>query len=70
MANQEMKTILDLDIPFLNRNTGKLFFYYGQVDDWIGEQKQTLLHCLDAGDQPFKVSHGPPGVPHAFCISE
>ncbi|KAF9566141.1 hypothetical protein CPC08DRAFT_129803 [Agrocybe pediades] len=69
MAKQEMSTITDLDVAFLSQHTSQLFFYYGQKDDWVGEEKQALIQCFDSGNELMNVAHGPPDVPHAFCIN-
>jgi Lipid-droplet associated hydrolase len=72
MANEEMKTIRDLDIDVIEQYQHKLWFYYADRDDWVGEEKQRLFGSLDhirvAHPSRFIVASA--GVPHAFCISE
>ena len=72
MANEEMKSIRNLDIDVIEQYQHKLRFCYAEQDDWVGEERKRLLGLLD----PIRVAHPsrfiitPTGVPHAFCISE
>ena len=70
MANEEMKTIRDLDIDIIRKYQHKLWFYYAERDDWVGEEKKRLLRLLDPITYPSRYVLAPTGVPHAFCISE
>lgn len=72
MANEEMKSIRNLDIDVIEQYQHNLRFFYAEQDDWIGEERKRLLGLLG----PVRVAHpsrftiAPTGVPHAFCISE
>lgn len=71
MANEEMKSIRNLDVDVIEQFQHKLRFCYAEQDDWVGEERKRLLRLLD----PIRVAHpsrfiiAPTGVPHAFCIS-
>jgi len=68
MANEEMKAIRDLDIDIIKQYQHKLWFYYAERDDWVGEEKKRLLRLLDPITYPSRYVLAPTGVPHAFCI--
>jgi len=69
MANEEMKTIRDLDIDIIQKCRHSLWFYYAEQDDWVGEERQRLLGLLDPIVHPSRFVLAPAGVPHAFCIN-
>jgi hypothetical protein len=71
MANEEMKSIKNLDIDVIEQYQDKLRVFYGERDNWVGEERERLLGLLD----PIRVTHPSrfiiaPSVPHVFCISE
>ena len=71
MANDEMETVRELDTDFLRDFAQNLWFYYAEEDGWVGEQLAVVLRALRDTGAPTE-SHvvlGPPGIPHAFCIS-
>ncbi|KAI0027100.1 hypothetical protein K488DRAFT_62803 [Vararia minispora EC-137] len=73
LARDEMRTIRDLDIPFLHTYADRLHFYYADEDRWVGREREKIINVLQGiqGDGPtVKVVHGPKDIPHAFCISE
>jgi len=70
MAHEEMKTIHDLDKALIEQHSNKLFFFYADNDDWVGNEKATVLRCFDPINQSKNIVHGPTDVPHAFCISK
>ena len=70
MAHEEMKTVREVDMAFLEKSRAKLWFYYGLQDAWVGEEKQAFLNAFDPRADSNQVLHGPSEVPHAFCISE
>jgi hypothetical protein len=70
MANEEMKTIRDLDVDIIEQYRHKLWFYYAEQDDWVGEEKKRLLGLLNPIAHRSRFVLAPTGVPHAFCISE
>lgn len=70
MAYQEMKLIRDLDLTLLEQHKPKLYFYYAQRDDWVGEERLHVFRAMNAEEQSPNILLAPEGVPHAFCISE
>ena len=70
MADEEMKTIRDLDIDIIQKCRHILWFYHAEQDDWVGEERKRLLGLLDSIVHPSRFVLAPAGVPHAFCISE
>jgi hypothetical protein len=46
MANDEMKTVLELDVSFLSEYSDRFWFYYAEKDDWVGEQREVVLRAL------------------------
>jgi len=69
MAHEEMKTIREPDTDFFQTNREILWFYFGKRDGWVGSEKRTLLDIIDPSKTSTQILHGPPEVPHAFCIS-
>ena len=73
MARSEMETIKDLDIPLLKQYHSRMFWYFAEKDDWVGEEKEKILACLStaAGHEQGltgNVVQCRMGIPHAFCI--
>ncbi|KIY45799.1 hypothetical protein FISHEDRAFT_48609 [Fistulina hepatica ATCC 64428] len=68
MAHDEMTIIKELDdiISHLD-HASKIWIYFAAHDDWVGHHKATILSRFTDEE---RIVHGPPGVPHAFCISE
>lgn len=69
MANEEMLTIKELDISLLNDIKHKLYFYFAEKDDWVGENKRAILREMADEPHSIRVTHGRHGIPHAYCIS-
>jgi len=71
MANEEMKSIKDLDIDVIEHYQDKLRFFHAEQDDWVGEERERLLGLLDLVRvaHPSRFIIAPAGVPHVFCIS-
>jgi hypothetical protein len=69
MAHEEMLMIAEPDIQTLRKHEHKLHLYYGEVDNWVGDQKDVVLSCL-TDPAAVKVVHGISGIPHDFCISK
>lgn len=67
MADEEMKTIKDADVDLLTTFGDRIHLYFAENDDWVGQQKETLLKMFD---ERHRVVHGDSDIPHAFCISE
>jgi len=70
MAADEMKTIRDLDTTLLNEHKHRLWMYFAEEDEWVGEQKAVVLRSFEADPETIRVVHGHHDIPHAFCISE
>jgi pimeloyl-ACP methyl ester carboxylesterase len=70
MANDEMKTVLELDVAFLRKFSDKVWFYYAERDDWVGGQREVVLRALRGTSAEARVVHGRSDIPHGFCISE
>ncbi|KAF9056550.1 hypothetical protein BJ165DRAFT_1434489 [Panaeolus papilionaceus] len=69
MAHEEMKTIKEPDFKFLQKTSDRLYFYYAENDDWVGNEKCRILDKLDPTESSSSVVRGPSEVPHAFCIN-
>ncbi|KAH9836976.1 uncharacterized protein C8Q71DRAFT_756340 [Rhodofomes roseus] len=69
LADQEMKTIRDLDAALLQTYAHRLHMYFADEDGWVGEQKGSVLRAFHADPGSVKVIHGHPDIPHAFCIN-
>jgi hypothetical protein len=70
MANDEMKTVLELDVGFLREFSDRVWFYYAEKDDWVGEQREVVLRVLRGTPAEARVVHGRSDIPHGFCISK
>jgi hypothetical protein len=68
LAHEEMLLIKELDIAMLREHENKLHFYFGEKDNWVGDEKNLILSSL-AEPAGVKVVHGMSGIPHDFCIS-
>jgi hypothetical protein len=68
MAHNEMINIRRLDSELLDRHKNLLWIYLAQRDDWVGQQKATILGAF-SGDEA-RIFHDESGVQHAFCISQ
>ena len=70
LANDEMNTIKELDVALLQQYRHRIHLYFGEADDWVGKNKDTILKAFEADEENVKVAHGHPDIPHSFCISE
>jgi hypothetical protein len=70
MANDEMKTVLELDVSFLREFSDKVWFNYAEMDDWVSGQREVVLRALRGTPAEAHVVHGRSDIPHGFCISE
>jgi hypothetical protein len=70
MANDEMNTIRELDIDLIRRKNHRLWMYFAEQDDWVGNQREHILRAFSGDGEHVQIVHGAPGIPHAFCISE
>ncbi|THV06014.1 alpha/beta-hydrolase [Dendrothele bispora CBS 962.96] len=69
MAHEEMNTIRQLEVDILVEHKDRFHFYFADHDDWVGEEKNTILRCFEDDSHSVKIIHGRHGVPHAFCIN-
>lgn len=69
MANDEMKTVLELDVTFLHEFSDKVWFYYAERVDWVGGQREVVLRALRGTPAEARVYHGRSDIPHGFCIN-
>ena len=65
-----MNTIKELDVALLQQYRHRIHLYFGEADDWVGKNKDTILKAFEADEENVKVAHGHPDIPHSFCISE
>lgn len=70
LANDEMKTITGLDEGLMNEHQHKLWLYFAEYDDWVGESREDIIKTFHPNHGAVRVVHGKADVPHAFCISE
>ena len=70
MADDEMKTVLELDVGFLREFSDKVWFYYAERDDWVGGQREVVLRALRGTPAEVRVVHGHSDIPHGFTISK
>ncbi|KAH0578250.1 hypothetical protein H2248_004028 [Termitomyces sp. 'cryptogamus'] len=69
MADDEMHTIRGLDVPLLTAHRDRLWFYFAEHDDWVGEQLNHVLDSFEPELEKFRIVHGQEGIPHAFCLN-
>lgn len=67
MAHEEMQTIMAPDASLLSEQSGKLWFYYADKDNWVGKEKDVIVRLLGEAAK-VRVVHCQHGIPHAFCI--
>jgi hypothetical protein len=70
MADDAMKTVLELDVGFLREFSDKLWFYYAESDLWVSEQREAVLRALSGTPAEVRVVYGHSDIPHDFSISE
>jgi len=70
LADEEMKTIVELDEGLMNELQHKLWLYFAQYDDWVGESREDIIKTFHPDHEAVRVVHGEADIPHAFCISE
>jgi hypothetical protein len=70
MANDEMNTICDLDTTLLSENRHRIWMYFAEKDDWVGDQRENVLSAFGVDLESAKIVHGQGDIPHAFCIRE
>lgn len=70
MGYDEMVNVRDLDSALLEKHKDRIWLYYGERDDWVGDQREAVLRAIDAHPGYAGVVYGHKDIPHAFCISE
>ena len=70
MADDEVKTVLELDVGFVREFSDKLWFYFAERDHWVGGQREVVLRALSGTPAEARVVRGRSGIPHGFSISE
>ncbi|KZV93789.1 hypothetical protein EXIGLDRAFT_716768 [Exidia glandulosa HHB12029] len=68
MGHEEMLTIRELgdDADFLRQNTKKIWAYFAAKDDWVGENRATVIETLG---ESRRVEICQLKMPHAFCLN-
>jgi len=69
LADEEMKTIVGLDEGLMNEQQHKLWLYFAQYDDWVGESREGIIKAFRPDHEAVRVVHGEADIPHAFCIN-
>ena len=69
MAHQEMNTIKDLDIDLFDKVKHKLYLFFAERDDWVGDNRETVLREMSDEPHSVRVVRGRHDIPHAYCIS-
>lgn len=69
MSDDEMKSIRELDVALLNENRRRIWMYFAEKDDWVGEEREVVIRAFDPDPGTIRVVHGERDIPHAFCIS-
>ena len=70
MAHDEVNNIRDLDTSLLDKHKDKIWFYYAEQDEWVDNQREVVMHAIDAESGYVRVVRGHKDIPHAFCISK
>ncbi|KII94198.1 hypothetical protein PLICRDRAFT_50181 [Plicaturopsis crispa FD-325 SS-3] len=69
MAQDEMRTIRDLDTHSLDIHKHHLWLYFAERDDWVGAQREVVLRALRTEPDSVRIVRGHGDIPHAFCIN-
>ncbi|KZT32959.1 hypothetical protein SISSUDRAFT_1011393 [Sistotremastrum suecicum HHB10207 ss-3] len=69
MAHEEMETVKTLDTDLLLKYKKRLWFFFAERDDWVGEERERIIRSLEHDQESIQVVHGTGDIPHAFCIS-
>ena len=70
LADEEMKTIKGLDEGLIDEQQHKLWLYFAEYDDWVGDSKEVIIETFHPDHKAVRVVQGEADIPHAFCISE
>ncbi|KAF9650337.1 alpha/beta-hydrolase [Thelephora ganbajun] len=69
LADEEMKTITALDEGLINEHQHKLWLYFAEHDDWVGDSKEEIIRMFHPDHEAVRVVRGEADIPHAFCIN-
>ena len=70
LADEEMRTITELDEGLMDEHQHKLWLYFAEHDDWVGDSKEEIIGAFHPDHKAVRIVHGEADIPHAFCISE
>ena len=70
LADEEMRTITNLDEGLMNEHQHKLWLYFAEHDDWVGDSREEVIRTFHPDYEVVRIVHGEADIPHAFCISE
>ena len=65
-----MKTITRLDERLVDEHQHRLWLYFAERDDWVGNGREVIIGAFHPDHEAVRVVHGEADIPHAFCISE
>ena len=65
-----MRTITELDEELMNEHQDKLWLYFAERDDWVGDSREEIIGTFHVDHGAVRIVHGEADIPHAFCISE
>lgn len=65
-----MKIVRELDNALLEKHQKRIWFYYAEHDNWVGDQREVVLRIIDNELVSLRVVRGHRDIPHAFCISK
>lgn len=70
LADEEMRTITELDERLMDEHQHKLWLYFAEHDDWVGDSKEEIIGSFHPDHRAVRIVYGEADIPHAFCISE
>jgi len=70
LGDEEMKTITGLDEGLMNELQHKLWLYFAEHDDWVGDSREEIIKTFHPDHEAVRVIRGEADIPHAFCISK
>jgi len=70
LADEEMETIMGLEEELINEHQHKLWLYFAEHDDWVGDSRGVIIKTFHPDHEAVRIVCGEADIPHAFCISE
>jgi len=67
LAEDEMRIITTPDHSLLTEHSSKIWLYYAEKDDWVGEEREIITQLLGEPGG-VRIVHCIHEIPHAFCI--